>query len=179
MLVQSQRSISCWVAPNTYPYLGSTSSNFLELLKKNRIGPSLQYFDLLPTYCMRSSHEDCSNDHDNYLLQVWMSCHRVCPLNAVLFFALLALMLLLLMPLLWIVLLLCRHIVRPKLVLDEKDIGDAAAAPPPARLLMTLQRSPHSAVADDKISRAWPSTFIFVWIEIAATVCRLPWDCGQ
>jgi len=54
------------------------------------------------------------------------------------------------------------HIVRPKLVPDEEGIGDAVEAPPPAILLMTLQRSPHSAVADDTSSGAWPSTFMFV-----------------
>jgi len=35
LLVQSQRSISCWVAPNTSPYGGVGSCSFLELLKKN------------------------------------------------------------------------------------------------------------------------------------------------
>ena len=59
MLVQSQRSISYWVATNTYPYLGVTSSSFLELLK-NRMGPFSQCFDSLPSCCMQSSHEDCT-----------------------------------------------------------------------------------------------------------------------
>ena len=48
--------------------------------KKTRMGPSSQCFDSLPTCCMWSSHEDCSVD-DNYLVQVWMSCHRVCTVT--------------------------------------------------------------------------------------------------
>jgi len=34
LLVQSQRSISCWVAPNTSPYGEVGSCSFLELFKK-------------------------------------------------------------------------------------------------------------------------------------------------
>jgi len=157
MLLQSQRSISCWVAPHT----SIPGGRFLQISwgpqKSTRMGPSSQYFDSLPTCCMRSSHEDCSVD-DNYLVQVWMSCHRVCPLTAVLYFALPALMLLLLMPLPWIVLLpLQTHMWAPKWSQMRKILGTRLQHPP---LLMTLQRSPHSVVLDDDCSQSGPRPYV-------------------
>jgi len=93
MLVKSQRSISCWVAPNTYPYLGVTSSNFLELLKKN------PEWGLLRSTLIRCSLAVCGHHVKIAQLmtitwfKIGMSYHRVCPLPSVLHFSLILLLL--------------------------------------------------------------------------------------
>ena len=154
MLVQSQRSISCLVAPNTYPYRGVASSSFLELLQK-KTERGLLRSTLIAAHLLHAVIPWG-------LLSWWQlpgsSLNKLPPCLpfSVLSFALSALMLLLLIPLLWIVLLLLqKHMWDPEWSWARLTLETRLQHLP---LLMTLQRPPHPAVPD---ADSWPSTFMF------------------
>jgi len=78
MLLQSQRTIYFWVAPNAYPYLGVASSSFLELLKNQ------PEWGLLRSALIRCPLAVCG--HDMRIAQLmtitWFKSERVVTVSA-------------------------------------------------------------------------------------------------